>query len=138
MIKFANHKNGLTPVRGTPGSGGYDIHSAVERVIPPGAHMAIPTDVYTQFPADTVCFIKPRSGLAFKHAINVLAGVIDSDYKGEIMVILINHSNEPFHVNIGDRIAQLVFLQLSMHSTNVMEETICDERGNGGFGSTGI
>jgi dUTP pyrophosphatase len=140
MIKFTNKLgNGQTPIRGTPGSAGYDIHSAVDIVVPVGQHIAISTDVYTEFPPDTVCFIKPRSGLAFKHAINVLAGVVDSDYRGEIKVILINHGTTDFKVSKGDRIAQLVFLGLTLHSTNVVvEDTISGERGTGGFGSTGM
>lgn len=126
-------------MRGTSGSAGYDVHSNIVTVINPGEHKAISTDVYTEFPEDTVCFIKPRSGLAFKHAINVLAGVVDSDYRGEIKIILINHGSTPFHVKVGDRIAQLVFLGLTLHSTNVMESTVqAGARGEGGFGSTGF
>jgi dUTP pyrophosphatase len=140
MIKFSNKDgSGRTPIRGTSGSGGYDIHSSVDTVVAPGEHKAISTDVYTEFPEDTVCFIKPRSGLAFKHAINVLAGVVDSDYAGEIKVILINHGSAPFHVKVGDRVAQLVFLGLTLHSTNVIESTVhAGARGDGGFGSTGF
>ena len=140
MIKFSNKDgSGHTPIRGTGGSAGYDICSSVDAVVAPGEHRAISTDVYTEFPEDTVCFIKPRSGLAFKHAINVLAGVVDSDYRGEIKVILINHGSTPFDVKAGDRIAQLVFLGLTLHSTNVIESTVhSGARGEGGFGSTGF
>lgn len=140
MIKFSNKDGGgRTPIRGTSGSAGYDICSSTDTVVAPGEHKAISTDVYTEFPEDTVCFIKPRSGLAFKHAINVLAGVVDSDYRGEIKVILINHGSTPFHVKAGDRVAQLVFLGLTLHSTNVIESTVCEGvRGEGGFGSTGM
>ncbi len=139
MIKFSNKDgSGHTPIKGTAGSAGYDIHSSVDTVVAPGEHKAISTDVYTEFPGDTVCFIKPRSGLAFKFAIDVLAGVVDSDYRGEIKVILINHGSSPFHVKSGDRIAQLVFLGLTPHGTNVVEPTVhAGARGDGGFGSTG-
>jgi len=140
MIKFSNKDGtGRTPIRGTSGSAGYDVHSAVDTVVAPGEHKAISTDLYTTFPEDTVCFIKPRSGLAFKHAIDVLAGVVDSDYRGEIKVILINHGTTDFHVRVGDRVAQLVFLALSPHNIDVVVDPVRNgARGEDGFGSTGM
>jgi len=101
---------------------------------------AIPTGVFLEIPEGYEVQIRPRSGLAYKYGVTVLnaPGTIDSDYRGEICVILINHSKNDFVINNGDRIAQAVFAK-----TEIAEYTICDklsesERGSGGFGSTGI
>jgi dUTP pyrophosphatase len=81
--------------------------------------------------------IRPRSGLAAKHGIDVLAGVIDSDYRGEVRVILINHGDAPIHVKAGDRIAQMVIQEYARMIPVEVEELTDTARGDGGFGSTG-
>lgn len=137
-IKFNLLSNSAThPVRGTPGSAGYDLSASEGLTIPPRSSKAVRTSISMSFPQDTVCFIKPRSGLALRHSIDVLAGVIDSDYTGEVMVILINHSDGEFSINAGDRIAQMVFLKLSTADVVGGGSTLRDNRGDGGFGSSG-
>lgn len=134
-IEFRISSNdGTLPVKGTSGSAGWDVFSSENVMIPPGKSRAVGTCLHTSFPPDTVCFVKPRSGLALKNSIDVLAGVVDSDYKGEIKVILINHGDGNFHIKKGDRVAQLVFLSLSPH--NPTGKTIRAIRGSEGFGST--
>jgi len=86
------------------------------------------------------CQVRPRSGLAYKKGVTVLnsPGTIDADYRGEVGVILINHSNEDFVIEDGERIAQLVFAKVEQASWSVVEELNETERGAGGFGSTGV
>lgn len=136
MFKLLN-ENAIQPVRGTPQSAGFDVYASETVVIEPGVSKPVGTSIALSFPSDTVCFIKPRSGLALKHSIDVLAGVVDSDYTGEVKVILINHGKETFVANKGDRIAQLVFLQLSTCCIGITN-TIKKRRGSDGFGSTGF
>ena len=99
----------------------------------------VPTGLYIALPDSTEAQVRPRSGLAAKHGISVLnsPGTIDADYRGEIKVILVNLSNEPFVINPGERIAQLVvakYEKVEWDEVEVLDET---ERGEGGFGSTG-
>ncbi|MEW5817297.1 MAG: dUTP diphosphatase, partial [Spirochaetota bacterium] len=130
------------PVYGSGGASGADVRAAVAEpvCIQPGARALIPTGLHLHLPEGYEVQLRPRSGLALNHGITVLnsPGTIDSDYRGEIMVILINLGDKPFTVQRGDRIAQMVF------SITARAEFICidgierSERGNGGFGSTGI
>lgn len=124
--------------RGSSGAAGFDICADETCYITPGSHRAVSTGIALEFADGIGCFIRPRSGLAYRHGIDVLAGVIDSDYRGEVRVILINHSKETFQINHGDRIAQLVFqpvLSCVSEWTGTVSET---DRGASGFGSTGI
>lgn len=120
--------------------GGTAIYKGKEFTLNPGVRALIPTGLYIQLPEGYEAQIRPRSGLAWKHGITVLntPGTIDADYTGEIGVILINHSNTPFVINDGDRIAQMVITKVE-HPTfcevDKLEET---ERGDGGFGHTGV
>ncbi len=127
------------PKRATSGSAGYDICSAVNATIQPHLHQAIETGLVVQFPSDHYARIAPRSGIAYKNGIDVLAGVIDSDYRGTIKVILVNHGTDPFDVAIGDRIAQLIFEKISIPELIQVQpnELNVTHRGDGGFGSTG-
>jgi dUTP pyrophosphatase len=100
----------------------------------------VPTGLYIALPDGTEAQVRPRSGLAAKHGISVLnaPGTIDADYRGEVKVILVNLSNEPFTVNPGERIAQMVvarYEKIEWDEVEVLDET---ERGEGGFGSTGV
>jgi dUTP pyrophosphatase len=111
-----------------------------ELSLAPGAFGKIPTGLALAIPEGFEAQVRPRSGLAAKHGVTVLnsPGTIDSDYRGEIEIILINHGKEPFTVKPGDRIAQLVFAPVQ---AAVFEETASlsrSERGTGGFGSTGV
>ncbi len=125
------------PERQTKGSVGYDLCSAEAQTLGPGERLAIKTGVAVTVPAGTYGRVAPRSGLAVKHGINVMAGVIDPDYTGEVLVVLINHTDTPFAVKPGDRIAQLICEQVSLPSVVEVAELAATERGAKGFGSTG-
>ncbi len=125
----------------TEGASGVDIMALLDNKITldPGESKIIPTGLSIAFPDDLEVQIRPRSGLAAKSNISVLntPGTIDSDYRGEIKIILINHSNEKFEVKNGDRIAQMVLmpvLKFKFEEVSKLDDTI---RGSGGFGSTG-
>ena len=141
-IKRLPHANGLPlPSYATPGSAGLDVAAAVEQdiVIARGARAAVPTGLCLKLPASYEAQIRPRSGLALRHGITVLnsPGTIDSDYRGEVRVILINHGDAPFTVSRGERIAQLVVAPVSRANLVEVSEIDGTERGEQGFGSTG-
>lgn len=146
-IKFIKiHENAGTPQKGTSKSAGYDLKSIEKCVISARSHLAIKTGLKIELPANTYGRIASRSGLSFKHGIEVGAGVIDEDYTNELMIILHNHSDIDFKVEVGDRIAQIIVEPVVVGTTliqniNGMVNTIysCTRiRGLGGFGSTGI
>ena len=125
------------PVYGSPGAAGADLTAVEAVVLPPGGRAAVGTGVVLALPAGHVGLVWPRSGLALRHGIDTLAGVIDSDYRGEVRVVLVNHGQEPFSVAPGDRIAQLL-VQKVEHVDFVASPTLeGTARGSGGFGSTG-
>lgn len=135
-------ENAKVPVRGTSGSAGLDLCAAVyEPIILNGGDTAmIPTGIAIALPsADYGAFIFPRSGLAVKHGIGLLnsVGVVDSDYRGEIMVGVINQVKAPYTIEPGERIAQMVIMPVSMMPVSEVEVLDETERGSGGFGSTG-
>jgi len=128
---------GALPEYATEGAAGADLRAAESVTLPAGGRAAVATGVSVEIPAGYVGLVWPRSGLAVRHGIDTLAGVIDSDYRGEVKVILANLGDEPFAIRRGERIAQLVPAPvLRAHFTEVqeLEETA---RGSGGFGSTG-
>ena len=138
------HAEGLPlPAYETPGSAGMDLRAAVADEAPvtlaPGARALIPTGLRIALEPGFEAQVRPRSGLALKHGITCLnsPGTIDSDYRGEVGVILINHGQEPFVIRRGERIAQMVIAQheqARMFEVEALDETA---RGAGGFGSTG-
>ena len=137
------HAEGLPlPAYQTPGAAGMDLLAAIgphaKIVIEPGARELVPTGLVLQLPQGYEAQVRPRSGLALKNGVTVLnaPGTIDSDYRGEVGVILINHGREPFVIERGARIAQLVVAPVTRIAlvTGQVDET---ERGAGGFGSTG-
>lgn len=132
--------NGTKPTRGTPGSAGYDLYAAEDYMIQPGCvGYAISTDIWpAKMPKGVYGRIAPRSGLAFKHHCDILAGVIDPDYRGEIKV-LITSPYAPFQVKKGDRIAQLILECYRDDEITVIDKKDAENttRGEGGFGSTG-
>ena len=139
--KLPNGADLPLPHYATPGSAGLDLLAAIDGEISlaPGARLAVATGIAIELPLGVEAQVRPRSGLAFKHGLTVLntPGTIDSDYRGEVKVILANLGEEPFEVRRGERIAQLVpATVLRAHFTEVheLEETV---RGSGGFGSTG-
>ena len=117
-----------------------DVSSVEDLLIPAGKTAIVATGLAMALPNGYECQVRPRSGLAAKHAVTVLnsPGTIDSDYRGELKVILINHGSGDFKVEVGDRIAQLVISkveQLKVHEVTELDDT---DRGSGGFGSTGM
>ena len=140
LFKRLNQKAKL-PSYKTSGSSGMDLMACVDEpiTIKPNESMLIPTGIAIAIPEDTEVQIRPRSGLAAKSSITVLntPGTIDSDYRGELKVILFNHSKKEFIINNKDRIAQMVILPIlkfDFEETDKLQDTI---RGSGGFGSTG-
>ena len=130
------------PRYATKGAAGADVSALLSSPITlrPGEYKAIPTGLYMEIPEGYEVQVRPRSGLALKHGITVLnaPGTIDSDYRGEVCVILINHSQKPFVIENGDRIAQLVTAKTSRLEFTEVDDLSATERGEGGFGSTGV
>lgn len=142
QIRIINQSNNLLPEYKTRGSAGVDISAHVSEpvVLKPLERGLIPTGLFIELPEGYEAQIRPRSGLAIKNGITCLntPGTIDSDYRGEIKVILINLGSENFTINNGDRIAQMVIArheQAQFVEVEVLEET---SRGAGGFGHTGV
>ena len=132
----------FVPVQQSVHSSGYDLKAAVETAvsIAPGERKLVPTGIRLEIPAGFEGQVRPRSGLALRHGITLLnsPGTIDADYRGDVGVILYNAGNEDFIIQPGDRIAQIVFCSVTsaeMKHTEILNES---ERGEGGFGSTGI
>jgi dUTP pyrophosphatase len=124
-------------IKGTSYSAGLDIKSAENFILNPDGRYAFSTGVtLMNCPEDCYLRVAPRSGLAYKYGIDVLAGVVDADYRGEIKVILINTGNQQFHVSIGDRIAQLIPTQIASYSLESEAEVLINCRLDGKFGST--
>jgi len=144
-IKRLDHGAGLPlPAYQSEGAAGLDLCAAVPAgepvVLKPGERGLIPTGFALALPPTAEAQIRPRSGLALKNGVTVLntPGTIDSDYRGEIGIILINHGDEPFSVRRGDRIAQMVIAPVSQARFFETEDLDRTERGAGGFGSSGI
>ena len=128
------------PEYATPGSAGVDLCSMKYCILKPGELALIPTGIKLAIPEGYEGQIRPRSGLALNQRIIIpnAPGTIDSDYRGEIMVMLLNMGTEPFSLSFGDRIAQLVFVPVAHANFEPVKELDKTQRGIGGFGSTGI
>jgi dUTP pyrophosphatase len=140
QVKRLPHGAGLPlPAYATAGAAGMDVVSAEDVTIAPGARHAVATGLALAIPQGYEIQVRPRSGLALKHGITVpnTPGTIDSDYRGELKVILINHGAEPFAIARGDRVAQLVLAPVVHAAWDEVAELDATERGEGGFGSTG-
>lgn len=139
-VKRLPHGAGLPlPAYATDGAAGMDVVSAEEVTIAPGARHAVATGLALAIPQGYEIQVRPRSGLALKHGITVpnTPGTIDSDYRGELKVILINLGHEPFAIARGDRVAQLVLAPVVQAAWDEVAELDATARGEGGFGSTG-
>lgn len=139
-LKRLPHGLGLDlPAYATEGAAGMDVLAAEDVTLEPGARHAVATGLSVAIPYGYEIQVRPRSGLALKHGITVpnTPGTIDSDYRGELKAILINHGTEPFAIHRGDRIAQLVIAPVTRAKWDEVEELDATERGAGGFGSTG-
>ena len=132
-------ETGILPAYETAGSSGMDLRSTVNHQLLPGKRCLIPTGIFIELPEGYEAQVRARSGFAVKHGIGLVNGVgtIDSDYRGEIQVCLINWGEESFEIKQGDRIAQLIISQyerIEWEEVAALEDT---ERGAGGFGSSG-
>lgn len=142
QVKIVNKSSNPSPAYTTPLSAGMDIRANLQEplTLNPLQRMLIPTGLYIALPEGYECQARPRSGLAVKHGITVLnsPGTIDADYRGELKILLVNLSDIPFVIEPGERIAQLVVAKhehVEWSEVEVLDET---ERGEGGFGSTGV
>jgi len=139
-VRRLAHGAGLDlPAYATAGAAGMDVVSAEDVTISPGGRHAVATGLALAIPPGFEIQVRPRSGLALKHGVTVpnAPGTIDSDYRGELKVILINHGSEPFAIRRGDRVAQLVLAPVVRASWLEVAELDETARGAGGFGSTG-
>jgi len=136
-VTVASSGAGALPEYGTLEAAGADLRASEAVQIPPGGRAAVATGLFLEIPPGHVGLVWPRSGLAVRHGIDTLAGVIDSDYRGEVKVVLVNHGDQPFEIAPGDRVAQLLIHRIeraTFHTATALRRT---ERGPGGFGSTG-
>ncbi|XP_036156615.1 deoxyuridine 5'-triphosphate nucleotidohydrolase, mitochondrial isoform X5 [Myotis myotis] len=135
FVRLSEHAT--APTKGSARAAGYDLYSAYDYTIPPMEKTLVKTDIQIALPSGCYGRVAPRSGLAAKHFIDVGAGVIDEDYRGNLGVVLFNFGKEKFEVKKGDRIAQLICERIfypEIEEVQVLDDT---ERGSGGFGSTG-
>jgi dUTP pyrophosphatase len=130
-------ESAVLPVRGSALAAGYDLSAAHDGTIPARGKALIKTDLAMAIPEGCYGRVAPRSGLAWKHSIDVGAGVIDADYRGNVGVILFNFSDKDFDVKAGDRIAQLILERIATPEVEEVEDLDASARGAGGFGSTG-
>ncbi len=140
-VKIINTSKNDIPAYSTESSAGMDVRAALEQPVTllPLQRALIPTGLRIALPPGYECQLRPRSGLALKHGISLVntPGTIDADYRGEIGVILINLSNEPFTINNGERICQMVITRYSHTQWEQVDQLDETERGEGGFGHTG-
>lgn len=141
-VKIVNKSRNQVPAYATPLSAGMDVRADIDEPITlnPLHRVLVPTGLHIALPEGYECQARPRSGLAVKHGITVLnsPGTIDADYRGELKMLLVNLSDTPFVIEPGERIAQLVVARherVEWEEVDVLDET---ERGEGGFGSTGV
>ena len=141
-VKIVNTGRQPLPAYATPQSAGLDLRANIDSpiVLHPMERRLVPTGLRIALPAGYEAQIRPRSGLALKHGITVLntPGIVDADYRGELMVLLINFSTEDFIINDGERIAQMVIARHEQVSFTQVEELDVTERGEGGYGHTGV
>ena len=131
------HPEAKLPTRGSEGAAGLDLYAVERATLEPGGRAAVRTGLAVAVPRGFYGRVAPRSGLAVRHGLDVLAGVIDSDYRGEILCALVNHGREPFEIEPGARIAQLVVEAIATPDPAWAEDLEQTDRGAGGFGSTG-
>jgi dUTP pyrophosphatase len=141
-LKRLPHGEGLPlPAYQTEHAAGADVHAALGGpvMLQPGRHALVPTGFAYEIPPGFEMQVRPRSGLAAKHGVTVLnaPGTIDADYRGELKVLLINHGREPFEIQRGERIAQIIIAPVSSATFTEVSELTDTQRGAGGFGSTG-
>jgi dUTP pyrophosphatase len=140
-VKIVNHSNNALPTYETLLSAGMDVRANLTQsiILQPLERTLVPTGLFIELPAGFEAQIRPRSGLAAKNGITVLntPGTIDADYRGELKIILVNLSNQPFTVNHGDRIAQMIIAKHETITWALVDKLDETQRGIGGFGHTG-
>ncbi len=138
-VKIKTDNNAIIPKYMTNGASGADIFSNENTIIKPGEVKLVSTGIFIEIPEDYECQIRPRSGLSYKHKILILntPGTIDSDYRGEVKIIMYNLSNKDFEIKQGDRIAQMIFAPI-VKAEFINDDLSSTERNDGGFGHTGI
>ena len=134
------HSEAVLPSRGSSGAAGYDLTSTESHIILPGHRAVVGTGIAVELPEGTYGRVAPRSGLAVKNGLQVGAGVVDRDYRGELKVVIFNHDlKDIYTVKPGYRIAQLVLEKVDCPEVEEILETLQEtDRGDGGFGSTGV
>ncbi|NCD40771.1 MAG: dUTP diphosphatase [Bacteroidia bacterium] len=141
-VRIVNQSHHSLPAYSTKYSAGMDLRANLETpvIIDSRQRLLVPTGLFIELPEGYEAQVRPRSGLALKHGVTVLnsPGTIDADYRGEICVILVNLSDEPFEIQDGERIAQLVIARHETIAWDLAETLQDSQRGSGGFGSTGI
>jgi dUTP pyrophosphatase len=137
MLDIKVDGTGTLPVYATDGSAGADLFASADGVLEPRTRAAVATGIRLQIPPGYVGLVWPRSGLAVRHGVDTLAGVIDSDYRGEVMVVLINHGSTTVRITAGDRIAQVLFQKVERARLVASGALDATGRDSGGFGSTG-
>lgn len=142
-IKIINRSHHPLPTYSTTESAGMDVRAFLPEgsiVLKPGERTLVPTGLYMQLPSGYECQIRPRSGLALRSGITILntPGTVDADYRGEIGVIVFNAGSEPFVINDGERICQMVIKEYVKARWNLVERIDETKRGDGGFGHTGL
>jgi dUTP pyrophosphatase len=144
FVKIYNQSKNQLPAYASASAAGMDLRADLKEsvVLQPLERKLIPTGLFIELPHDCEAQIRPRSGLALKHGITVLnsPGTIDADYRGEVCVILVNLSQEPFEIQPGERIAQMViakFVQAELQEVNALSDLTDTDRGAGGFGHSG-
>ena len=139
VLKFAKlTEHAFAPTKGPSLAAGYDLYSAYDYEIPAHGKLIAKTDIQIRVPDGTYGRIAPRSGLAAKHFIDIGAGAVDQDYRGNVGVVMFNHNADAFTIKKGDRIAQLVCEKIEYPQLEECREGLTEtERGQGGFGSTG-
>lgn len=142
QVKIVNNSKHPLPAYQTEGSAGMDLRADLETplVLKPLERALVPTGLFIELPLGVEAQVRPRSGLAFKFGITVLnsPGTIDSDYRGEVKVLMVNLSNEDFTINDGERIAQMVIAKHEQAQFDIVKELADSTRAGGGFGSTGV
>jgi dUTP pyrophosphatase len=136
-IKRLN-EHATIPQYQTKGAAGFDLHAVDDVVIPIGEHRLISTGIAVELPPHFEMQVRSRSGLALKHGIQAHFGTVDSDYRGDVGVILFNHGNQPFVIKRNDRIAQGVIAPVERAHFQVVDTLSETQRGEGGFGSSGV
>ena len=141
IVRLAHAFDLALPSYETAEAAGMDLRAAIDApiVLAPGARMLVPSGLIIQLPVNHEGQIRPRSGLAYKHGVTVLnsPGTIDSDYRGEVKILLINHGDEPFEITRGMRIAQMIVAPVVQVKIVEATELTATDRGTAGYGSTG-